>query len=338
MSYRNLRAVLLAGGVGGARMARALAAVLPPGQLTVVVNVGDDDDIYGVRVCADLDTVLYTAAGMEGPAGWGVAGDTFEVMDQLEAAGIDTSFRLGDRDLGHCLARTLHLEEGTLSEFTRGEAARRALGFTLLPATDDKLRTTIISGRGERLDFQDYFVRRRQRDEVVGLDFVGAGTAKPAPGVVEAIQTADVVFIAPSNPPLSVWPILAIEEIGAAVAEHPRVIAVSPLIGGRAVKGPLVAVMDGLGLTPGHTGICAAYEGLIDSLVVDTSDAGEAGSIEARGIEPIVAPTLIAEPEAGVALARILLDSLNNMEHRPWARVANTSERSRTNNTARAHE
>ena len=317
MSYRNLRAVLLAGGVGGARMARGLAAVLPPSQLTVVVNVGDDDDIYGVRVCADLDTVLYTAAGIEGPAGWGVAGDTFQVMDQLQAAGVDTSFRLGDRDFGHCLARTLHLGGGTLSDFTREEAERRGLGFTLLPATDDSMRTTIINGAGARLSFQDYFVRRGQSDEVVGLDFVGAATATPAPGVLNAIRTADVVFIAPSNPPLSIWPILAIEAIGAAVADHDQVIAVSPLIGGKAVKGPLVAVMEGLGLTPNHSGICAAYEGVIDRLVIDTSDADEAASIAAWGIEPLVAPTLIAEPEAGASLARILIDSLNSSEHQP---------------------
>jgi LPPG:FO 2-phospho-L-lactate transferase len=263
---------LLAGGVGGARLARGLAAVLPPSELTVVVNVGDDDRIYGAHVAADLDTVTYTLAGIEGPHGWGIADDSFTVMDALGELGHDTRFRLGDRDLAVCLARTVDLDSGVpLSESTRRLTASLGVSPTVLPASDDTIRTRLQTADGW-LDFQDYFVRRGHRDEVLGLEYTGADTASPAPGVLEAIEAADRVVVAPSNPPLSIHPILAVEAIAAAVANHDRVVAVSPLFAGKALKGPADRVLASLGFPQGNAGILAAYEGLLTDLVVDASD------------------------------------------------------------------
>lgn len=307
-TYRNIRAVLLAGGVGGARMARGLNAVLPPQNLTVIVNVGDDDLMYGALVSADLDTVTYTLAGVEGPHGWGLAGDTHVVMDHLSEMGVDTSFRLGDRDLAHCLARRMAIEAGaTLSSFTREATARLGIGCRVLPASDDLIRTKIETTDGALLDFQDYFVVRGQRDAVRRLEFRGSATARPAPGVLEAIRSADIVVVAPSNPPLSIWPMLAMPDLAAAVRRHPLVAAVSPLIGGKAVKGPLVAVLAGLGIEPSTTGILETYEGLLDYLVVDRADTPPP-ALDTGGVELITASTLISDPASAARLARTILD------------------------------
>jgi len=303
-SYRNLRTVLLAGGVGGARMALGLAAAVEPENLTVIVNVGDDATMYGALVCADLDTVTYTLAGINGARGWGIADDTHIVMDHLATAGIDTTFELGDRDLAHCLARTLHLSKGgSLSGFTAAAADRLGIGCTILPASDEPIRTKIETAQGEQLDFQDYFVLRRHRDDVRGLMYLGIEDARPAPGAVEAVAGADLIVIAPSNPPLSIWPILGLTALGDAVRSHPQVVAVSPLIGGRAVKGPLVQVMGGLGLPPTNFGILTAYEDLLTHFVIDRSDAADAPGLARLGVDVLVANTLITDPAASTALA-----------------------------------
>lgn len=307
-NYRNLRTVLLAGGVGGARLARGLAATVDPQCLTVVVNVGDDSAIYGALVAADLDTVSYTLAGVNGPQGWGLADDTHVVMGHLADAGVDTTFQLGDRDLAHCLARTAFIGAGgTLSEYTREATARLGIECSILPASDDALRTKIRTASGEILDFQDYFVIRRHADEVAGISYEGATTARPAPGVLAAIEAAATVIIAPSNPPLSIWPTLAIPQMTEALRSKKLVVAVSPLIRGRAVKGPLVSVMTGLGLEANNAGIVAAYDGLLSHLVIDTSDAADAAALADLGIEVIVTNTLIAEPDASERLAREIL-------------------------------
>jgi len=283
-------------------MGRGLAAVLAPEALTVVVNVGDDSKMYGTLVCADLDTVVYTLAGINGPEGWGIANDTFTVMDHLAAAGVDTTFRLGDRDLAHCLARTAYLDRGgRLSDFVREQTQRLGIATAILPDSDDAIRTKVATAKGKVLDFQDYFVVRGQRDRVAGLEYRGAAQARPAPGVLAAIAAADIVVVAPSNPPLSIWPILAIPELEEAVRNHPVVVAVSPLIGGAAVKGPLVAVMQGLGLEATTAGIAAAYDGLLSHLVVDRSDAADVATD--LGVETVLADTLIEEPAAAAQLA-----------------------------------
>lgn len=301
--------VLLSGGVGGARLARGLAAVLAPADLTLVVNVGDDAEIYGLHISPDLDTVAYTLAGREGPQGWGRAGDTFAVMDHLAVLGADTRFRVGDADLAANLLRTAALRSGeTLTAVTRRLAVARGIACRLLPATDDSLRTWVRVSTGEWLPFQEYFVLRGHRDEVAEVSYRGAGSARPAPGVLEAIAAAALVVIAPSNPPLSIWPILAVPGIREAVAAAARVIAVSPLFGGRALKGPADRVMAALGLPPGNAGVLAAYEGLLTDLVVDAGDVGDLAALGGGRVHLHAADTRIAEPAAAARFAHLLLE------------------------------
>lgn len=296
--------VELSGGVGGARMARGLAA-LDELDLTVVVNVGDDAANHGLAISPDLDTVVYTLAGLEGPQGWGRLGDTFSLNDELARFGLDNGFKLGDRDLALKIYRTQALAGGaSLSTVTDTVAASFGIEARIVPATDDHLRTMVRIADGW-VTFQEYFVARRHRDEVLELRFDGADSARAAPGVVEAIAAADLVIIAPSNPPLSIWPILAIGEIREAVEAHPAVTAVSPLIGGKAVKGPADEVMAALGLRSGNPGVADAYSGLIDRLVIDSSDSDDVDSIE--DIDIIVTDILIKEPAAGARLAAELV-------------------------------
>lgn len=303
--YSNPFVTLLSGGVGGARLARGFAGVLDADRFAVVVNVGDDDAMYGLHVAADLDTVVYTLAGIEGPQGWGIANDSFAVMDALQRLGVDTRFRLGDRDLAHCLHRTERLAAGdALSSCTA--ALCHSLGVTtrVLPASDDPVRTRVRTGDAWR-SFQEYFVLRAHRDEVTELAFEGADDAEPAPGVLRAIEEADVVVVAPSNPPLSIWPILAVPGIREAVAAKSKVVAVSPLIGGKPLKGPADRVMSGLGLEPSNRGIVDAYEGLVTDLVVDVSDERDTSITDVR---VHVADTRIADPGAARRLAGWLLE------------------------------
>lgn len=303
-NYRkDLPVVLLSGGVGGARMARGLEAVCD--DLTVVVNVGDDEVMYGLNVSPDLDTVMYTLAGTEGSAGWGMAGDTFDVMDSLGKLGLDNRFRIGDRDLATNLFRTTRLREGVpLSAVTADLAAGHDLATRLLPATDQTVPTRVRSGAGW-MSFQEYFVLRAGQDRVDELSYEGADQAAAAPGVTQAIELAAVVVIAPSNPPLSIWPILAIPAIRSALAGARRVIAVSPLFGGKALKGPADRVMASLGLATGNQGVADAYPGLLTDLVVDSGDAGE--PVETRAVVHAL-DTRIADPAAAAQFARALLD------------------------------
>ncbi len=291
-------------------MARALSETVAADRLTVVVNVGDDDSMYGVHVAADLDTVVYTLAGIEGPHGWGIDGDTFTVMDELARRGTDTSFRLGDRDLATCLWRTAAMQAGrSLSEITSEIASSLGVAPTVVPATDDAVATRIQIQSGAWLAFQDYFVRRKHEDDVVALEYRGAAASRPAPGVVEAIATADLVVVAPSNPPLSIWPILEIPGIRASVAAAETVVAISPLFAGKALKGPADRVITSLGLPGGTPGILAAYEGLLSALVVDQADAADVALGDAT-TTILSADTRIAEREAGRRFAEWLLDTM----------------------------
>lgn len=291
-------------------MARALADTVAADQLTVVVNVGDDDYMYGVHVAADLDTVVYTLAGIEGPHGWGIAGDSFEVIDEMAARGIDSSFRLGDRDLATCLHRTAGLQAGrSLSTVTSELALSLGVKTVIAPATDNPVRTRVQVEGGEWLAFQDYFVKRNHRDKVLALDYQGAATSAPAPRVIDAIAAADLVVISPSNPPLSIWPILAIPGIRQAVEQAANVAAVSPLFGGKALKGPADRILMSLGLAPGTAGILAAYDHLLSALIVDSSDAADT-SLSTEQTTVIAADTRIAEPAAGRDFAHWLLDTM----------------------------
>lgn len=280
-----MKIVMLAGGVGGARMARGFAAMTDV-ETTIVANVGDDDSIYGLHVSPDIDTIAYSLAGVEGPQGWGRADDTWRVMAELERFGVDTSFRLGDMDLALNLFRTQRLASGTpLSEITRKQAEAFDVPVRILPVTDDRLRTQVqTESTGVWLDFQTYFVRRRHQDRVAAVRFDGEGSTTPAPGVLAAIGEADAVVIAPSNPVLSIWPILAVDDIREAL-EGARVMAVSPLIGGKALKGPAADVMASLGLPSGTEGVIAAYDGLLDDLVVDASDVIEHPDVRIIGTD-----------------------------------------------------
>jgi LPPG:FO 2-phospho-L-lactate transferase len=299
-----MRVLELSGGVGGARMARGLAAV-PGVELTVLVNVGDDEVVHGLHVSPDIDTVTYTLAHVEGSEGWGRAGDSFAVNTELARFGVDNRFRVGDLDLALNLYRTTCLAEGlSLSEATARVVRGFGLSTTVLPATDDRLRTMVLLESGWT-SFQDYFVLRGNRDEVLELRYDGSEGCTPAPGAISAIESADHVVIAPSNPPLSIWPILAVPGIREAITEHGRVTAVSPLIGGKALKGPADRVMRALGLPSGNQGVVAAYEGLIDTIVIDSQDAGDAGMIE--DVDVMVAGTRIGGLEEARRLAHELL-------------------------------
>jgi LPPG:FO 2-phospho-L-lactate transferase len=291
-------------------MARGLAA-LDDIDLTVVVNVGDDEVVYGLHVSPDLDTVVYTLAGVEGPEGWGLTADTFTVMKRLSLFGTDTRFRIGDRDLATHLFRTQELLAGaTLSDVTARTAAALGVPGTILPATEDTLRTMIKTAGGEWLSFQEYFVMRRHEDEVADLRFEGAAMAAPAPAVITAIEAAEAVIIGPSNPPLSIWPILAIRDIASAIEAADRVMAVSPLIGGRALKGPADRVMASLGLPGGNAGVVAAYGALLNDLVIHTGDANERAELGKLGVKIHVGDTRIADPTAAWSFAEWLVDLL----------------------------
>ncbi len=299
-----MKIVQLSGGVGGARLARGFAA-LSDVDLKVVVNVGDDADNHELHISPDIDTVVYTLAGVEGPNGWGRAGDTFALNEELARFGVDNTFQLGDRDLALKLYRTTELRSGaTLSSVTRAVTRSFGVEAEVLPVTDDPLRTSVRVANGW-IGFQEYFVTRRHQDEVLELRFDGADRARPAPGVIESIEAAERVVIGPSNPPLSIWPVLAVGGVREAVASHPSVVAVSPFVGGRTVKGPADRVMASLGLPPGNIGVAVAYDGLIDRLVIDTSDGDDAGSI--GGIDVTVTDTLIGDIEAAARLAAELV-------------------------------
>ena len=291
-------------------MARALRTVLEPGLLTVIVNVGDDTERYGVHVSADPDTVIYTLAGEQGEHGWGRSDDTTELMSALSELGFDTSFTLGDKDYAVCLARTLAMADGApLSSVLQGLAGSLGVhDVSVLPATDDPLRTWIRTDADEWLDFQQYFVDRRHADAVAAVEYRGAEAAQPAPGVLDAISGADVLVIAPSNPPLSIWPILAVDGVRDAVAAHPATVAVSPFFSGRALKGPAVEVMSGLGLDTGTAGILQAYAGLMDTLIVDTADAADTQL--AADVRILAMDTRLTGKDHGAHVARTVLEAM----------------------------
>lgn len=303
--YRNLSITLLSGGVGGARLARGLPQVTD--SATIIVNVGDDATIYGLHVSPDVDTVIYTLAGLEGPLGWGVADDTTAAMAELKRLGADTTFQLGDRDLATNLYRTARLRSGaTLSQVTAELTSARGVPVRVLPVTDDSVATWVETAEAGWMPFQTYFVTRRHVDTVLDVEFRGADVATPAPGVVDAIRSADAVVIAPSNPVLSIQPMLAIPGVADALADRQRVIAVSPLFGGRALKGPTVEVLESLGHPSGNSGIAEVYRDVITDLIVDIDDADDV----APSLRTSSLPTRFDTEEASAAFWRLLLEEM----------------------------
>ena len=304
-----MNVALLAGGFGGARFARALAETAGGESLTVVGNVGDDIEILGLHVSPDLDSVLYTLAGVfDGERGWGRRDETWNALDTVAELGGEGWFKIGDRDTGLHLVRSEALRRGEpLSAITRLLTTAFGISSTLLPATDDRLRTWLRTPAGE-LPFQEWFVARGHRDEVDSVRFDGAESARPAPGVVEAIEEADTILIAPSNPFVSIAPILAVEEIRAALERRRApAVAVSPLIGGAAVKGPADRMLTRMagGTDPAH--VAARYDGLIDALVFDEADADGEAAVAELGVCPIVTRTLMRDQEARRGLAEAAL-------------------------------
>jgi LPPG:FO 2-phospho-L-lactate transferase len=302
-----VRIACLSGGVGGAKLARGLQDVLAPGELTVIGNVGDDVEVLGLHVSPDLDSVLYALAGLnDEERGWGRAGETWRALEAARRWGGEGWFMLGDLDLGLHLVRTQALRTGDpLSTITARLAEAAEIATRLVPATDDPLRTSVVTPAGT-FPFQEWFVTRRHEDEVDAMVFSGADAARPAPGVLEAIRDADALVVAPSNPYTSIHPILAVEGIGQAVAaRRKRTIAVSPLVGGRAVKGPLDRMLTRMagGTTPKHVAGC--YEGLIGALVVDRADAPAEADVPL-----VVTDTLMTDRDAARRLAEVVLEAL----------------------------
>lgn len=311
--------VVLAGGVGAARFLRGLIAVVEPSEVAAVVNTGDDVVLHGLHVSPDLDTVMYTVSGAVNPeTGWGLIGESWNVMEGLErfsrsapvesTAGM-TWFRLGDRDLATHLYRTQRLRDGVpLSVVTAEIGAAWNLGLRLLPMTDDPVETRMtVAGEGE-MGFQDYFVRRSHSVVVEQVRFAGATAARPAPGVLDAISRAEVVIVAPSNPIVSIGPILAVPGIRDAVkARRDAAVAVSPIIAGAALKGPAARLMSELGHEASVVGVARMYAPFVGALVIDDVDADLAPSVEAEGVRCVVAPTVMHGSTEAAALAQVVV-------------------------------
>jgi len=266
----------LAGGVGGARLARGLAAVLPPEKLTIAVNTGDDFEHLGLLVCPDIDTVCYTLAGINNPAqGWGLDGESWAFMDALAALGGENWFNLGDRDLATHVLRTSLAGTHSLSHITAMLAGRMGIAHSIVPMSDDRVRTIVDTDEGE-LPFQLYFVRRRAEPIFRGIRFDGIAAARPSAGLLDAIDdpALDAIILCPSNPVLSIAPILALPGIRARLAERGvPIVAVSPFIGGRAIKGPAAKIMGEIGIATTPSGLASYYDGLLDGIVIDRTDA-----------------------------------------------------------------
>jgi LPPG:FO 2-phospho-L-lactate transferase len=297
--------------VGAARFLRGLVDVVDPKRVVAVVNTGDDAVLHGLHVSPDLDTVVYTLAGaISAERGWGLEGETWAAMDALARYPSRFAwFGLGDRDLATHLFRTQRLGDGApLSAVTGEIAAAWGVDVTVLPVTDDRLETVMdVEDEGE-IGFQDYFVRRRHAVAVRGVRFEGAEASKPAPGVLDAVADAGLVVICPSNPIVSIGPLLAVPGVReAVVARRERVVAVSPIVAGAALKGPADRLLAELGHEVSVVGVARLYAGLAATLVVDEADAGLAGAVEAAGVRCVVAPTVMRGPDEAAALAQVVL-------------------------------
>lgn len=309
--------VALAGGVGAARLLAGLVQVVPPETITAVVNTGDDMDLHGLHISPDIDTVLYTLAGLANPeTGWGLAGETWTVMSSLEVLGGEHWFRLGDRDLATHLYRTQRLSEGaTLSEVTAELSGRLGAALRVLPMSDDPVRTRLTlaapaggAPAGAEVAFQHYFVRLRHDVPVSSVRFDGASSARPSPGVLDAIARAETVIACPSNPVVSLGPVLSVPGVEEALRARRRdVVAVSPIVAGAALKGPADRLLKELGHESSAVGVARLYAHWAGTLVIDEQDRHLAGRVEAEGIRCVVAPTVMSDRARSAALAKVVL-------------------------------
>jgi LPPG:FO 2-phospho-L-lactate transferase len=300
-------------------MLSGIVRVVSPSSVSAIVNVGDDTVLHGLHISPDLDTITYTLAGMDNrETGWGIVGETWTVMDELALLGGESWFRLGDRDLATHLYRTERLRAGdSLTAVTASLAARRQIGLRLLPVTDDPVRTmltlteaTTLGPAGTEVAFQDYFVRLHHDVAVDAVRFAGAETARPTAEVVEALRDADQIVVCPSNPIVSIGPLLAVPGMQATLtARRDDVIAVSPIIAGAALKGPAERLLRELGAEPSVAGVARLYAPWVSTLVIDEADRDLAPDVEAEGVRCVVAPTIMDSPQKAAALARVVIDA-----------------------------
>ncbi len=313
-----MKVVALAGGVGGAKLADGLAHALPPEDLTVIVNTGDDFEHLGLYICPDLDTVCYTMAGIGSQAtGWGRTDETWQALGVVGELGGPIWFRLGDKDLGLHLERTRRLRLGeSLSEVTHRVCVAWGIQQTVLPMSNDVLPTSVYTIELGELPFQEYFVHHQCQPRVTGFCYHGMESAHPTPGVLGALHKASLVVICPSNPWVSIGPILAVPGVRAALECQP-VVAVSPIIGGRAVKGPAAKMFAEMGLEPSALSVAHCYTGLLDGFVLDEVDQKQANALLELGIQPLVTNTLMRTPDERVRLARQVLKFGEYLEKSP---------------------
>jgi len=300
----------LAGGVGAARFLEGLIRLVPEEELKIIVNTGDDIELYGLHVSPDLDIVMYTLSGIvDQEKGWGVKEDTFHCLEALQRYGCETWFRLGDKDIATHIQRTCLLKRGfKLSEVTRMLCQSLGLRITILPMTDDKFETIIVTDKG-KMHFQEYLVKRCAQDKVVNVEFEGADDANPAPGVIDSILNSEAAIICPSNPIVSIGTILSVKEIREALkATKAKVIAISPIVGGAPIKGPADKLMDGLGLEVSAYGVAAFYRDFLGAFVIDNVDDIQKTRIEAMGLDVAVTNTIMKNLEDKVELAKVVLD------------------------------
>ena len=310
------KVLALAGGVGGAKLALGLARILPPDRLTIVVNTGDDEEFHGLHVSPDLDTMTYTLAGWYNPeTGWGIAGDSFETLAVLKRLGSDTWFNLGDRDFAMHIRRTELLRRGlTLSQVTAELTGRLGIEHPIVPMSDHPVRTVLITDVGT-LSMQEYFVKHRAAPVVRSIDYAGAAKAEPSAGFAEALECAETIVFCPSNPHLSVAPILAVPGVREAIAGLSGCrIAVSPIVGGDAVRGPAGKIMGELGAEVSAIGVAREYRDLCDIMVLDDVDAGLAAGVEKEGMQAAVTGTIMSTDEDKIALARTVLELAETTE------------------------
>jgi len=303
--------VALAGGVGAARFLNGLTAITAPENVTAIVNTGDDREFYGALVTPDLDICTYTLAGRIDPErGFGLAGDRFHLIERLAELGHDTWFGLGDDDYANCLHRTMRLAEGRgLAEITDELRRSYGVGTRLLPMSEDPCPTFVNLAGGRRVHFEEYLIREGSPDSVESVDLSAAEAASPAPGVIEAIDGADLILVCPSNPVVSIGPILAVPGIREAIARSSaKVIAVSPIVGGAPIKGPASQLLRGIGVNVSATGVAGHYSSWIDGFVFDERDAGEKGAVEALGLAANAVDSIMVDREAAGRLAAACLE------------------------------
>ena len=301
---------VLAGGVGAARFLQGLVKLVDPSEVTVIINTGDDTVVHGLHVSPDVDTVTYTLAGLADEArGWGLKNETWECLAALKRLGRETWFNLGDQDMALHIHRSQRMREGaTLSQVTAEVAERLGVGCRLLPMSDQRVETIIVTDEGE-FGFQEYLVKRQARDVVRSVRFAGVESATPAPGVLDAITDTQSVIIAPSNPIISIGPILAVPGVRERLAGA-RVTAISPIVGGKAIKGPAADMMRSLGHEVSAHGVAEIYRPFLDSFIMDYEDADDMERVGALGVKAVVTDTMMVSLERKLALARTALRSL----------------------------